>query len=120
MNTTQFLTVRDALEISPMFRLARKIDPIIESENAAKLDHSYRLVMVREIFNEAWGIVFSSMIHGEHGLSKFQLLPPTIQTSPLCISVLLENEYLFQLAASGKVSYTGIVRLAHYKGIWAY
>lgn len=116
---TQFLTNKEAVFTSPMFRKANEIDPSIVDENLEKLLSSYSLKLCREILFEAWGIVLSGIIRGDEGLARFALLPSIISTSPLCVSVLLENKPLFDLALTGKISYTGIVRIALQKGIWA-
>lgn len=120
MNKKTFLTNGEAMSTSTMFRRASIIDFSLYSANVEKLEGPYSLKVCRELSYEAWGIVFAGIINGEHGLSKYLLLPPDIATSPLCIACLLENDALFDLVYQGKISYTGIVRLAYNKGIWAH
>lgn len=119
MDARSFLTNKDAMSVSSMFLNAALIDPGIISANREKLDASYKLSTCRELSYEAWGVVFGAIVRGSDGLEKFRLLPPVISTSPLCVSCLLDNDSLFELALSGKIGYYGIVRLAFQKGIWA-
>lgn len=118
MHDPHFFTNGEACAVSSVWRRAICIDITLLVRYQEVVEKSFVLKETRGLIYEAWLIVLRAIKHGTHGMRKYQELPVEIQTSYTCVAAILDYEPLFDMVISGKIGYTGIIRLLRLKGLW--